>query len=103
MTAINLAKRRALERSRHAAHVNPMASLIVQNATHRAAYELGGDVVMIGRASVNDIVIDNPVVSARHAMLQKIGDTYWLKDLNSMNGTQINGVLITDAELKDGG
>ena len=102
MTAINLAKRRALERSRHAAHVNPMASLIVQNATHRAAYELVGDVVMIGRASVNDIVIDNPVVSARHAMLQKIGDTYWLKDLNSTNGTHLNGHLFTYGELKDG-
>ena len=102
MTGINLAKRRALERSMHAAHVNPMASLIVQNATHRAAYELVGDVVMIGRASVNDIVIDNPVVSAQHAMLQKIGDTYWLKDLNSTNGTHLNGHLFTYGELKDG-
>ena len=102
MTGINLAKRRALEQSMHAANVNPMASLIVQNATHRAAYELVGDVVMIGRASVNDIVIDNPVVSAQHAMLQKIGDTYWLKDLNSTNGTHLNGHLFTYGELKDG-
>src|SRR5438094_9043928 len=101
MTAINLAKRRALERSRHAAHVNPMASLIVQNATHRAAYALVGDVVMIGRASVNDIVISNPVVSARHAMLQKIGDTYWLKYLTSTNATHLNGHLLTYPVLQD--
>src|SRR5882672_10256436 len=102
MTGINLAKRRALEGSMHAGKVNPMASLIVQNATHRAAYELAGDVVTIGRASVNDIVIDNPVVSAQHAMLQKIGDTYWLKDLNSTNGTHLNGLLFTYGELRDG-
>jgi pSer/pThr/pTyr-binding forkhead associated (FHA) protein len=80
----------------------PMASLIVQNGTHPVTYELVGDIVMIGRASLNDIVIDNPVVSAQHAMLSKVGDTYWLKDLNSTNGTHINGLLFTYGELKDG-
>jgi predicted component of type VI protein secretion system len=79
-----------------------MASLIVQNGTHRVTYELVGDVVMIGRAPLNDIVIDNPVVSARHAMFLKVGDAYWLKDLNSTNGTHINGLLFTYGELKDG-
>jgi len=80
----------------------PMPNLIVQDATHRAAYELAGDIVMIGRAPLNDIVIDNPLVSAQHAVLQKIGDTYWLKDLNSTNGTHLNGLLFTYGELKDG-
>jgi pSer/pThr/pTyr-binding forkhead associated (FHA) protein len=79
-----------------------MASLIVQNGTRAATYELVGDIVMIGRAPSNDIVIDNPVVSAQHAMLQKVGDTYWLKDLNSTNGTHLNGLLFTYGELKDG-
>jgi pSer/pThr/pTyr-binding forkhead associated (FHA) protein len=51
---------------------------------------------------LNDIVIDNPVISAQHAMLQKIGDSYWLKDLNSTNGTHVNGLLFTYGELKDG-
>ncbi len=79
-----------------------MASLIVKNGSRPATYELVGDVVMIGRAPLNDIVIDNPVVSAQHAMLLKVGDTYWLKDLNSTNGTHINGLLFTYGELKDG-
>src|SRR6266513_5383942 len=79
-----------------------MASLIVKNGTHSVTYELVGDAVMIGRSPLNDIVIDNPVVSAQHAMLQKVGDTYWLKDLNSTNGTYINGLLFTYGELKDG-
>jgi hypothetical protein len=35
-------------------------------------------------------------------MLARIADSYRLKDLNSTNGTQVNGVSITDAELKDG-
>ena len=79
-----------------------MASLMVYSGTHALTYELVGDIVMIGRAPVNDIVIDTPVVSARHAMLLKVGDSYWLKDLNSTNGTHINGLLFTYGELKDG-
>jgi pSer/pThr/pTyr-binding forkhead associated (FHA) protein len=79
-----------------------MASLMIHNGTQALTHELVGDIVMIGRAPLNDIVIDNPVVSARHAMLLKFGDSYWLKDLNSTNGTHINGLLFTDGELKDG-
>jgi pSer/pThr/pTyr-binding forkhead associated (FHA) protein len=64
--------------------------------------ELGRDIVTIGRAPSNQIVIDHPTVSAQHALLLRVRDSYSLKDLNSTNGTQINGVSITDAELKDG-
>jgi predicted component of type VI protein secretion system len=78
-----------------------MPSLIVRNGTQAVTHELVGDIVMIGRAPLNDIVIDNPVVSAQHAMLLKVGDSYWLKDLNSTNGTHINGLLFTYGELKD--
>jgi pSer/pThr/pTyr-binding forkhead associated (FHA) protein len=55
-------------------------------------HEFFRDIVMIGRAPSNQIVIDHP----------KVGDSYWLKDLNSTNGTQINDMFVTDAELKDG-
>jgi len=79
-----------------------MASLTVQNGTHPVMYDLVSDIFMIGRGPLNDIVIDNPVVSAQHAMLLKLGDTYWLKDLNSTNGTYVNGLLFTYGELKDG-
>ena len=40
--------------------------------------------------------------AAQHALLAKVGDSYRLKDLQSTNGTQVNDVPITDAELKDG-
>jgi pSer/pThr/pTyr-binding forkhead associated (FHA) protein len=80
----------------------PMANLMIHNGTHALTHELVGDIVMIGRAPLNDIVIDNPVVSAQHAMLRKLGDSYCLKDLNSTNGTHINGLLFIDGELKDG-
>jgi pSer/pThr/pTyr-binding forkhead associated (FHA) protein len=65
-------------------------------------HELVRDIVMIGRAPSNQIVIDHSTVSAHHAVLLKVRDTYWLMDLNSTNGTQINGDVITNAKLKDG-
>jgi pSer/pThr/pTyr-binding forkhead associated (FHA) protein len=64
--------------------------------------ELGGDFVTIGRAPSNQIVVDHPSVSAQHAVLLRTGTSYSLKDLNSTNGTWINGDCVTDAELKDG-
>ena len=53
-------------------------------------HELTRDIVMIGRAPLNQIVIDDPTVSAQHALLLRTGDSYSLKDLNSTNGTQVN-------------
>jgi pSer/pThr/pTyr-binding forkhead associated (FHA) protein len=41
-------------------------------------------------------------VSAQHALLTKSPSGYRLKDVGSTNGTQIDGVSITDAELEDG-
>ena len=64
--------------------------------------ELGGDFVTIGRAPSNQIVVDHPSISAYHALLLRTGASYWLKDLNSTNGTWMNGDCVTDVELKDG-
>ena len=64
--------------------------------------ELIGDVIMIGHAPSNDVVIDDSTVSGQHASLTKSPSGYRLKDLGSSNGTQINGFSITEAGLKDG-
>jgi hypothetical protein len=63
-----------------------MNLMVYQSGTYRV-HELVRDVTMIGRAPSNHIVIDNPVVSAQHAIVLKVGDFYRLKDLNSTNGT----------------
>src|SRR5881398_569592 len=80
-----------------------MARLVVnREEADLVTHELTRDIVTIGSAPLNHIVIDNPAVSAQHAILARLGDSYRLKDLHSTNGTQVNGVSITDAELKDG-
>jgi hypothetical protein len=50
---------------------------------------------------LNYIVINNPAVSAQHAILARVADSYRLKDLNSTYGTQVNGLSITDAGLNE--
>ena len=50
--------------------------------------------ITIGRASDNSVVIDNKLASRHHAMIQRIKDDYYLKDLDSTNGTLLNGQKI---------
>jgi pSer/pThr/pTyr-binding forkhead associated (FHA) protein len=49
-------------------------------------HELIRDNVTIGSAPLNHLVIDNPAISAQHAILARVADSYRLKDLNSTNG-----------------
>src|SRR5574337_821367 len=48
----------------------------------------------LGRRPYNDIVIDNLAVSGEHAVLQMVGNDVFIEDLNSTNGTYINGRAI---------
>ena len=59
------------------------------------------NVTTIGRASLNHIVIDDPRVSAQHAIIARSADSYRLQDLHSTNGTRVNGRPV-EVELKDG-
>jgi pSer/pThr/pTyr-binding forkhead associated (FHA) protein len=60
------------------------------------------NVTTIGRASLNHIVIDDPAVSAQHAIIARSADSYRLQDLHSTNGTRVNGRPVKEVELKDG-
>ena len=48
----------------------------------------------LGRRPYNDIVIDNLAVSGEHALLHLVGSDVVIEDLNSTNGTYINGKAI---------
>src|SRR5437588_8679209 len=50
-----------------------------------------GLMVTIGRLPDNDVVIDNPAVSSHHACVFRDGEDWVIEDLDSKNGTFVNG------------
>ena len=58
--------------------------------------------VAIGRLPDNDLIIDNPAVSGRHARVYREGDHYVLEDLKSTNGTFVNSKPIARHTLLEG-
>ncbi|MDB6124346.1 MAG: hypothetical protein JWQ71_3339 [Pedosphaera sp.] len=62
---------------------------------------LHGDTITIGRMEGNTIVIDDTSVSLLHAKITRKDGEFILKDLNSTNGTMVNGQPIKEAKLRD--
>lgn len=63
---------------------------------------VGTHAVTIGRLPDNNIVIDNPAVSGRHARVYREGNHYVLEDLKSTNGTFVNDKPIARHTLLEG-
>lgn len=60
------------------------------------------EMMTIGRMKGNTIALDDVSVSVSHAKITRKGTEFFLKDLNSTNGTMLNGQSINEARLKDG-
>jgi hypothetical protein len=73
-----------------------MPKLIISGVTH----ELMDEAITIGSGPDNTIVLNDPSVSTHHAQLLLEGNTYRLKDLDSINGTRVNGYALTEAVLR---
>ncbi|HVZ47044.1 MAG TPA: FHA domain-containing protein [Ramlibacter sp.] len=63
--------------------------------------QLTKDRTTLGRRPYNDIVIDNLAVSGEHAVLQMSGNEVYLEDLNSTNGTYVNGKAVKKQLLQN--
>ncbi len=67
-----------------------------------AEYNMSKERYTIGRLPDNDIRIDNPAVSGHHALVINILNDSFLEDLNSTNGTYVNGKIIKKHALQHG-
>ena len=63
---------------------------------------LGAAPFEIGRSSTTDLFIDQESISRHHARISFDGSAYWVKDLESTNGTYVNDDLIREHRLGDG-
>jgi hypothetical protein len=64
--------------------------------------QLDASTVVLGRAKECDLVIDDPSASRRHAEVRSENGDFWLVDLGSTNGTEVNGRRIERAKLESG-
>jgi hypothetical protein len=71
-------------------------------ATLRVAgkrHELSEDRIVLGRSRECDITVDDPNVSRRHAEIRREDGAYWIVDLKSTNGVEVNGERVDRARL----
>ena len=67
-----------------------------------SAFELGDAEVSIGRDSSNSVRIADSLLSRRHCAVRRTGDSFRLFDLDSMNGTFVNGKPVREHALEHG-
>ncbi|HEX9547936.1 MAG TPA: FHA domain-containing protein, partial [Acidimicrobiales bacterium] len=58
--------------------------------------------VTVGRAPDNDVVVGDPATSGRHGRIEVRAGSFWISDLGSTNGTLINGEPVIEKQLSDG-
>jgi hypothetical protein len=81
-----------------------MAILEVTRAQGRTFFELEGDRVTVGRSRDNQIVFaDDTALSRHHALLERVGNVWLVRDLQSSNGTFVNGEpILNERPLHNG-
>jgi hypothetical protein len=80
-----------------------MARLVLSlDSQVMAEYNMTKERYTIGRLPDNDVRIDNPAVSGHHSLIINILNDSFLEDLNSTNGTYVNGKLIKKHALQHG-
>lgn len=65
-------------------------------------HEITKPATVIGRSATCDVRLGDPNVSRRHAELRQQGTAYWIIDLDSTNGVEVNGARVGRAKLDHG-
>lgn len=79
----------------------PKATVEVKTG-ERSSVQLGPEPLLIGRDQQNDVVLDDTRVSRKHAEIRLRLGRYTLYDLQSTNGTYVNGRRVAEVVLNDG-
>ncbi|MGB9856653.1 MAG: FHA domain-containing protein [Dictyoglomaceae bacterium] len=78
------------------------AYLIIKHGLERGKdFKIQKEETKIGRDEENDVVLTHPTVSRFHAKIIRDGENYFIEDLNSANGTFVNGIKVKKELLND--
>lgn len=81
---------------------NKIGLMVIKGPIIGERFFIDKSVFTIGRNPDSDILLDDITVSRQHAVIEKIGDDYLIKDMESLNGTYINGKIIELSKLNSG-
>ena len=81
---------------------NPATEIATLTWERPRRCELTRQVSTIGRSSSCAIVVHDANVSRTHAEIRRIGEGYSLVDLGSTNGTEVNGLTVSETALMNG-
>jgi hypothetical protein len=76
--------------------------LVRTDGAPRVRFDLGAALISIGRASDNDVIVDDPEVSRHHCQLKLQHGAYSLADLGSRNGSWVNDQQVSEVALGPG-
>jgi Protein of unknown function (DUF3662)/FHA domain len=76
--------------------------LVRTDGAAQVRFDLGGALISIGRASDNDVIVDDPEVSRHHCQLKLQHGAYGFADLGSRNGSWVNGQQVSEVALGPG-
>ena len=79
-------------------HVVPTKLCVMEGPAKGKKFDLKEKAMFLGRSPRNDIQIKDIMVSRKHLKIFKVGETLFIEDLMSTNGTQFNGEVITSGE-----
>src|SRR3954469_5377182 len=75
---------------------------VIQGRDQGTRFQLDGAAVTLGRGTSNAVQLHDTEVSREHAEFRKRGDAFVIRDLDSSNGTYVNGNQIKEYELASG-
>jgi FhaA, N-terminal domain/FHA domain len=76
--------------------------LVATDGQPPVQFDLGGPLITVGRASDNDVIVDDPLVSRHHCQLKLQHGAYGFVDLGSRNGSTVNGQPVQEVALGPG-
>jgi hypothetical protein len=76
--------------------------LVSTRGSQPVEFDLGGHLISLGRASDNDVIVDDALVSRHHCQLKLQHGAYSFADLGSRNGSFVNGQQVGEIALGPG-
>src|SRR6266705_787185 len=76
--------------------------IVISGSLKGTTFPISGDEVSIGRESANSVCFNDPSVSRRHSLIKPERGEFTIVDLDSYNGTFVNGVPVKEQPLADG-